>query len=310
MRKALVGYTGFVGSNIAASSEFQGLYNSRNISRIYDQEYDLVIYAGVLAEKFIANQEPDKDKEHIDQTIETIRRIRAKKFVLISTVDVCSDLSMQDEFAEIVDEKLQPYGRHRFLLEKWVRNNVDSAVVVRLPALYGQGLKKNFIFDAIQIAPTMIKSDIYTNMKNRQNAFLDQYYSYESNGFYKLRTLGPCEKQHLKEFFMQQKFNALSFTDSRNEYQYYPLSSLWNHIQVALENDLKVVCLNSEPISAAELYRSVFGQDFVNLVTETPLRYNFRSKFFKLFDGNNGYIFNKPYILADIKKFIMGQYEK
>ena len=109
---------------------------------------------------------------------------------------------------------------------------------------------------------------------------------------------------------MQQKFNALSFTDSRNEYQYYPLSSLWNHIQVALENDLKVVCLNSEPISAAELYRSVFGQDFVNLVTETPLRYNFRSKFFKLFDGNNGYIFNKPYILADIKKFIMGQYEK
>ena len=310
MRKALVGYTGFVGSNIAASSEFQGLYNSRNISRIYDQEYDLVIYAGVLAEKFIANQEPDKDKMHIDQTIETIRRIRAKKFVLISTVDVCSDLSMQDEFAEIVDEKLQPYGRHRFLLEKWVRNNVDSAVVVRLPALYGQGLKKNFIFDAIQIAPTMIKSDIYTNMKNRQNAFLDQYYSYESNGFYKLRTLGPCEKQHLKEFFMQQKFNALSFTDSRNEYQYYPLSSLWNHIQVALENDLKVVCLNSEPISAAELYRSVFGQDFVNLVTETPLRYNFRSKFFKLFDGNNGYIFNKPYILADIKKFIMGQYEK
>lgn len=306
MRKALVGYTGFVGSNIAVSSEFRGLYNSRNISQIYDQAYDLVIYAGVRAEKFLANQEPDKDKEHIDKTIETIRRIRAKKFVLISTIDVCSNLYMQDEFEEVVDEKLQPYGRHRFRLEQWVQNNVDSAVIVRLPALYGKGLKKNFIFDAIQMAPTMIKSDIYTNMKNRQNVFLDQYYSYESNGFYKLKTLGPSEKQHLKEFFMQQEFNALSFTDSRNEYQYYPLSSLWNHIQVALENDLKVVCLNSEPISAAELYRSVFGQDFVNMVTETPLRYDLKSKFADLFGGNDGYIYNKSYILADIKKFIMG----
>ena len=29
--KALVGYTGFVGSNLAAAGNFDGLYNSKNV---------------------------------------------------------------------------------------------------------------------------------------------------------------------------------------------------------------------------------------------------------------------------------------
>ena len=61
MRKALVGYTGFVGSNICAGEKFEGLYNSKNIGEAYGTNPDLLVYAGLRAEKYLANHEPDKD---------------------------------------------------------------------------------------------------------------------------------------------------------------------------------------------------------------------------------------------------------
>lgn len=53
--KSLVGFTGFVGSNLAMSTDFDGLYNSANIEEAYGTNPDLLVYAGVPAQKFIAN---------------------------------------------------------------------------------------------------------------------------------------------------------------------------------------------------------------------------------------------------------------
>ena len=50
MKTALVGYTGFVGSNIYAAGSFDGAYNSKNIEEAYGTNPDLLIYAGLRAE--------------------------------------------------------------------------------------------------------------------------------------------------------------------------------------------------------------------------------------------------------------------
>ena len=50
--KALVGYTGFVGSNIYTSGEFDAVYNSKNIEEAFGTKPDLLVYAGLRAEKF------------------------------------------------------------------------------------------------------------------------------------------------------------------------------------------------------------------------------------------------------------------
>ena len=71
----IVGYTGFVGSNIVANHQFDGLYNSKNITEAYGKNPDLLVYSGVPAEMFLANQNPEADKALMDQAIENIKQI-------------------------------------------------------------------------------------------------------------------------------------------------------------------------------------------------------------------------------------------
>jgi hypothetical protein len=61
MKKAIVGYTGFVGSNIYASGDFDGAYNTKNIQDAFGTCPDLLVYAGMRAEKFLANADPERD---------------------------------------------------------------------------------------------------------------------------------------------------------------------------------------------------------------------------------------------------------
>ena len=62
MRAALIGHSGFVGSNLARQTRFDSTYNSSNIESIAGQEFDLLVCAGVRAEKWIANANPDADR--------------------------------------------------------------------------------------------------------------------------------------------------------------------------------------------------------------------------------------------------------
>lgn len=66
MKTSLVGYTGFVGSNLAGSFKFDNLYNSKNIGEAFESNPDLLVYAGIRAEKFLANKFPEKDMEIIE----------------------------------------------------------------------------------------------------------------------------------------------------------------------------------------------------------------------------------------------------
>lgn len=86
--KALVGYTGFVGSNLYTSGDFDAAYNSKNIQEAYGTCPDLLVYAGLRAEKYLANNAPEKDMEQIIEAEQNIKKIRPKKLVLISTIDV------------------------------------------------------------------------------------------------------------------------------------------------------------------------------------------------------------------------------
>lgn len=149
MTSALIGYTGFVGTTLCIQSTFEGLYNSKNIADIRNQTYDLIICAGAPAVKWKANQEPEADLANLNMLMSHLKHVKAEKFVLISTVDVYKAPLGVDESTLIDTDNLHPYGKHRYFLEEFVSQEFEKAKIVRLPGLFGAGLKKNFLFDLI-----------------------------------------------------------------------------------------------------------------------------------------------------------------
>lgn len=148
MRSALIGHTGFVGGNILKNGQFDDLYNSKNIGDIEGKDYDLVVSAANRAEMWRINQEPEVDRAEIDEFISHIRKANIGKLVLISTVGVYKNPNGANEDTPIETEGLLPYGLNRYYLEQFCRENFDTTIV-RLPGLFGDGLKKNVIFDLL-----------------------------------------------------------------------------------------------------------------------------------------------------------------
>jgi nucleoside-diphosphate-sugar epimerase len=147
METALIGATGFVGSTLLRQRRFDQLYQSDNIGDIKGREFSLVVCAGAPAQKWIANQDPVSDRARLTVLMQAIASVRCARFVLVSTVDVFADPRGVDEDSEVSEDELQPYGRHRRELERFVQDRFEAPMIVRLPGLVGPGLRKNVIYD-------------------------------------------------------------------------------------------------------------------------------------------------------------------
>jgi nucleoside-diphosphate-sugar epimerase len=132
MTSALIGHTGFVGSNLARQMQFDEFYNSKNIDEIRGREFDLVVCAGMPGSKWLANEKPEEDRDAIVRLLSAMRDISVVEIVLISTIDA---ILRQDQ-----------YGNNRVYAEAVLRCYQEPRVI-RLPALFGPGLKKNALYD-------------------------------------------------------------------------------------------------------------------------------------------------------------------
>lgn len=115
------------------------------------QHFDLVICAGVSSLKWVANQDPEADWAQIQKLMEVLATVQTDRFVLISTVDVYPvDFLRADEGAQFSEgDKIIPYGKNRLRLERWVASHFLNHCIVRLPGLFGVGLRKNPLYDLI-----------------------------------------------------------------------------------------------------------------------------------------------------------------
>lgn len=299
---ALVGYTGFVGSNIYEHGTFDKVYNSKNIEEAYGLNPDLLIYAGMRAEKYLANNAPEKDMELVKQAERNIELIGPKKLVLISTIDVLKDPQGKTENDPIETEGLQAYGYDRYMLECWVREHYSDALIIRLPGLFGKNIKKNFIYDYIHRIPFMLKDAKFAELSEKELLLKDDYEKLD-NGFWRVKPLSEEQQTKLKQAFGRVGFSALNFTDSRSVYQFYPLDRLWDDIQTALKNDIKLLHLATEPVSAGEVYKYLTGEEFTNELSASPVKYDYRTIYGKFFGGNQAYILTKNQVLDKIKCF-------
>ena len=147
---ALVGYTGFVGSNLLQFYKFDSFYNSKNFEEAKNKHFETIFFCGVPAVKWLANKNPDEDIKIIENIKSILNSITCDNFILISTIDIynntnnCSDEKTQVDFLNH-----HAYGKNRYLFEKYIETKFENHFIIRLPALFGKGLKKNIIYDLI-----------------------------------------------------------------------------------------------------------------------------------------------------------------
>lgn len=306
---ALVGFTGFVGSNLASSHRFDALFNSSNIKDAFGLKPELLVYSGLRAEKFIANRYPEKDRAGVEEAFENMLRIAPSRAVLISTIDVYDDPKGADEESPINKDMLKPYGRNRLWLEEAVERSFKGCLVVRLPGLYGKNLKKNFIFDMMNRAPRLLTESKLDELEKLSYG-IKSYYEPGDFGFFRLRALSSEQEQKLERALGAAGFSSLSFTDSRSTFQFYNLVRLWDHIVIALQNGLTKVNLATEPVRAGELYEHIYSSSFENILDAKPAEYDFRTLHNGIFGGSGGYIYDKTLIKDEIKEFVLGMVEK
>lgn len=302
MKDLLVGSTGFVGGNLIKSHKFDMTCHSTDITLHYSSNPEVCIYAGIPSAMFLANSNPNADLNFMKIARENIRKINPHKLVLISTIAVYSHPKHVDENSETKPDKLSAYGRNRLQLEEWIREDWDNALIIRLPALYGTGLRKNFLFDLHFIIPIMLKKEKYKELYEKSK-LIELGYKLADNGYYKLNY--DSNIADLKKFFEHNDFNALSFTDSRSCYQFYNLNRLWNDISVALKYGISTLNISTPPVTAKEVYEYVTEMyDWKNELKDNPYDYDIRSIHAGELGGSDGYLITKEQELEDINQFM------
>ena len=152
-KNCIIGYTGFVGSNIInkyGSIVFDEFYNSKNIDSI-NTNYNVIVFAGLPGNVGYANKNHKEDLENVNFLMNKLQNIKCNKFILISTINVYPCLHSQHTESEVleVEKSIDYYGKHRLMFEKFISESYDDYSILRLPSIYGTNLKKGILFDLL-----------------------------------------------------------------------------------------------------------------------------------------------------------------
>ena len=266
------------------------------------EHFDLLVCAGVRAEKWMANLDPERDKNNISLLERVLEKVTCNRFILISTVDVYGNKVGVDENSVIDPLTTDYYGRHRLEFEEFVARQFNTHTIIRLPGLFGKGLKKNFIFDILNPIPKFLSPALLKSWESRLNEddlkTIKNIYSPRPDGIYEKQVNTSEDK--LSEIFNKINFSSLTFTDSRSSFQFYNLQNIGTDIEMLLAENIRLINLTAAPVSAAEIYSTCFGNEFVNPISNSPIKYDIQT----LHSPSGSYFYSRDNVLSEIKVFI------
>ena len=304
----LIGHTGFVGQTLARQHRFDSAFNSGTIDGAAGQSFDTVVCAAAPGSMFEANRNPDRDAARVQKLAEQIGRIGAGRFVLISTIAVLADLDGPDETTDNFETALA-YGRNRRWLEQFIAEHFADALVVRLPALFGPGLKKNFLFDIFNPVPSMLPDARHAAMREALGDEVAGYYRHDNGlGMWVLdreRFDASPQRSVLEAEAVAAGFSAVGFAHPDSRYQYYDMARLWADIARCAEAGLDLVHLAPEPVAAATVHELLTGSPMPP--SQAPVRSeDMRTRHAALWGHHGGYIATAEEVLAALARFGAG----
>lgn len=135
MKIALIGYKGFVGRALFKELDVIGV-DRDNYEKKKKDWYDMVINSAMPSKRFWAWNNPwDDFKATVELTADIFYNWKFEKLIQISTVSARCQLN-------------HPYGVNKAAAEIIVLSRKNN-LVIRLGALFGEGLDKGVIFDML-----------------------------------------------------------------------------------------------------------------------------------------------------------------
>jgi len=313
LRRALIGSTGFVGGALARQRRFQRAYNSVTIEQIAGERFDLVVCAGAPAAMWAANAQPEADVANLSRLYRALRSADIGRVVLISTIAVFDDASKGYTESSARFEDGKAYGRNRRELEKQVMGSFDCHVL-RLPALFGQGLKKNFIFDLMNPIPSFVPSVRFEELTGQfgpdDRELLRRAFAFDSKlavWRFDRRSFprGSGEADVLERAFRGAGLLSASFTNSESRFQLYNIERLAEDIDRCIDAGIRVLNVCSTPLRAADIHRELLGAPFEN--TGPPLVVeDVRTEFAARLGGSGCYLYSREAVLGELRAYVAG----
>jgi hypothetical protein len=305
MKTALIGYTGFVGQNLLAQTSFDDVYHSKNISDIRGKSYQLLVCSGIPADMQLANRFPEQDKAQIQALLDILSSVQAEHFVLISTIAVYKQpVLCSDENSPLsAYETSLPYGANRLWAEQQIMSLFKHAYILRLPALFGIGLKKNLIYDLLNPEPTFFKPEAFETLCNHLSkpelSCLQSFYRLDASSQLYKKNADYVQNQDLRRVLSKHRATALQFTHPNSTYQFYHLANLKSDIDFALVQRIPVLNVSSPPILAKEIAQNLAQQELWN--ENAPLyQYDMRSAYASV---QQPYRYSLTQTMQDLKTF-------
>ena len=263
---------------------------------------------------FEANTFPDRDLARMQELMDQLSRISASRFVLISSIAVLADFAGQDDESTGAFQTTLAYGRHRRALEAFCAGHFERCLILRLPALHGAGLKKNFLFDLLNPVPSLLAPARFEAAQAALGpdlaAALRAVYGWnETLGMQavdRAALAASPARGALETALTEAGLAAVGFTHPDSTFQYYDLDRLWADIGICLDAEIAVQHLATEPVRAAEVHLAVTGR----AMPETGARLH-REDMHTRHAGHWGrsgpYLADAVEVLARIRAFVAGQ---
>lgn len=305
-RTALIGSTGFVGGVLSRDVAFDAAYASATIEQIEHQAFDTVICAGAPAVMWRANADPDGDRRNLETLVRSLTRARIERLVLISTIAVLADPAAGADETTADFETQLACGRNRRWLETTLSDHFQT-VILRLPALYGPGLKKNFLFDLRHPVPAFLKPEAYAGLRARLAGpaldALDAVFARDAvSGLMTLDRIALAQhpaRDLMAEALIAAEVDAPGFTHPDSQFQFYGLNDLADHIDAAVRLGLDALHLAVEPWPAGGLSERLTGRSLRS--ADAPLRKeDMRTCHSAAFGGAGPYLRSRGQVLDGI----------
>jgi hypothetical protein len=307
----LIGFSGFVGGTLRQQHGFSHLYNSSNISAIATAPpFETTVCAAAPGSMLEANLQPQSDRSRIGALMQHLATVRTRSFVLISSIAVLGNADSGADETSASFDATSAYGQNRRALEEFCSRHFPRCLIIRLPALFGQGLRKNFLFDLLNPVPSLWSRERLDEAAQRlPPALFDRLTAfYAADPATKLLKLdrqaldAAAERADIENALDHHGLSAMKFHNPLTTYQYYGMTRLWTDIAVATAADLREVHFAPEPLTAAQIHLRLIGKPMPDSVARLH-REDMRTRHAGLWGQAGPYIEDAPSVLHRIERF-------